>query len=178
MNQVAREASLAKGTLYLYFDTKEELFLALLTEHLNAWFEEFERLASLRPPQNGDDIADLLIQLIGGHEPLRRLLLLLGTVLERNVQPESVRRFYRGLRQKLPPVITRLPLRPDQTMYLLMQVHALVVGWHQVAETNMQMRMAEAYGLPKEYQRPSFEQGFGFAVRAVIKEIEGLSEPL
>lgn len=40
MESIAGEAGVSKGTLYYYFDSKEELFLELL---LN-WLEEFERL--------------------------------------------------------------------------------------------------------------------------------------
>jgi len=39
MAQVAAEAGLAKGTTYLYFRSKEELFLELLLEELGAWVE-------------------------------------------------------------------------------------------------------------------------------------------
>src|SRR6185436_5575120 len=35
---VAERAGIAKGTVYLYFKTKEELLLALLEQLLDAWF--------------------------------------------------------------------------------------------------------------------------------------------
>src|SRR6516164_8593225 len=48
MDEVARRASLAKGTLYLYFATKEELFLGLVERELWAWFDALdERLLSV-----------------------------------------------------------------------------------------------------------------------------------
>ncbi len=44
---VAAEAGLAKGTMYLYFDTKESLYLALHEQHTGAFFEALNaRLAS------------------------------------------------------------------------------------------------------------------------------------
>ena len=58
MNQVAREAGLAKGTLYLYFDTREELFLALLTEHLRAWVGELTTRLDERRPATPGEVAD------------------------------------------------------------------------------------------------------------------------
>ena len=39
MDEVARKAGVAKGTLYLYFRTKEELFLGLLERAFEAWFD-------------------------------------------------------------------------------------------------------------------------------------------
>src|SRR3972149_9538864 len=42
MDEVARKAGVAKGTLYLYFRTKEELFLGLLERAFEAWFDELD----------------------------------------------------------------------------------------------------------------------------------------
>jgi AcrR family transcriptional regulator len=45
---VARSAGLAKGTLYLYFSTKEELFLSVMVEQLANWFDRLgQRLEGL-----------------------------------------------------------------------------------------------------------------------------------
>jgi len=38
MDEVARVAGIAKGTLYLYFKTKEELFLAVYIEDFKEWY--------------------------------------------------------------------------------------------------------------------------------------------
>jgi AcrR family transcriptional regulator len=35
MNEIAKQANIAKGTVYLYFPSKKKLFLALITEGLN-----------------------------------------------------------------------------------------------------------------------------------------------
>jgi AcrR family transcriptional regulator len=45
MDRIADLVGLAKGTLYLYFRTKETLFLSLYEEHLSAWYSELETLA-------------------------------------------------------------------------------------------------------------------------------------
>lgn len=41
MDNVAKKCGLAKGTLYLYFSTREELLLAVLQEDFSAWFDSF-----------------------------------------------------------------------------------------------------------------------------------------
>ena len=46
MDRIATRCGIAKGTLYLYFRTKEALFLALYEEHLLAWYSELESLAA------------------------------------------------------------------------------------------------------------------------------------
>ena len=45
MDRIARRAGVAKGTLYLYFRTKEALFLSLYEERLGAWYTELQALA-------------------------------------------------------------------------------------------------------------------------------------
>ena len=45
MDRIADRAGVAKGTLYLYFRTKEALFLSLYEDRLNAWFAELKALA-------------------------------------------------------------------------------------------------------------------------------------
>ena len=45
MDRIAERASVAKGTLYLYFRTKEALFLSLYEDRLGAWYAELQALA-------------------------------------------------------------------------------------------------------------------------------------
>lgn len=43
MNQIAEAAELSKGTLYLYFSNKEELYVSILLEGLELLHERFEK---------------------------------------------------------------------------------------------------------------------------------------
>ena len=45
MDRIAKRAGIAKGTLYLYFRTKEALFLSLYEERLNGWYSQMQALA-------------------------------------------------------------------------------------------------------------------------------------
>jgi AcrR family transcriptional regulator len=53
MDEVAAEAELSKGTLYLYFKNKDDLFLALSARVLGRVVEQFEQLAQ----RDGDGLA-------------------------------------------------------------------------------------------------------------------------
>lgn len=44
MGDVAKQAQLGKGTLYLYFKTKQELLLAIAVRHQRSMLEAFERI--------------------------------------------------------------------------------------------------------------------------------------
>ncbi|WP_414656402.1 TetR/AcrR family transcriptional regulator [Deinococcus sp. VB343] len=134
MSQVAREARLAKGTLYLYFDTKEELFLALLTHHLRTWLQELHTLLQDRRPQQPAEITATLLQSIQGKENLRRLLLLLNTVLARRLSPETILNFRRDLRHPYESVLSLLPCRPATSRLILGHFYALSSGWQHVAD--------------------------------------------
>lgn len=53
MNDVAHESGLAKGTLYLYFENKEALYLALHQRHVQSFFAD---LLSALEPQHAFDV--------------------------------------------------------------------------------------------------------------------------
>lgn len=58
---IADRAGLAKGTVYLYFTTLEEIFLALLGEHTFKWMSEAqEKLRRARSPITPDKIAEAM----------------------------------------------------------------------------------------------------------------------
>src|SRR5512141_2489327 len=44
VEEVARRAGLAKGTVYLYFTTKEEIYLAVHEQHSHSFFDTLEAL--------------------------------------------------------------------------------------------------------------------------------------
>ncbi|WP_221088344.1 TetR/AcrR family transcriptional regulator [Deinococcus aquaedulcis] len=135
MNQVAREAGLAKGTLYLYFDTKEELFLALLSEHLHRWIEATAELFTERQPRTAEQVAAVLLHHAEHLTPLRRLLVLLGTVLERNVRPELALEFRRDLDLQLRRLVGHMPYDAETAMRVLRHLYAMTIGWQQLSES-------------------------------------------
>ena len=87
MALVARRAELAKGTLYIYFKTKEELFLALAEEELLGWFEDLdEALGRLEGYPAPGQLAALLKGTFQSRPRLTGLLAILPTALEHNVE--------------------------------------------------------------------------------------------
>jgi TetR/AcrR family transcriptional regulator len=62
MDRVAARAGIAKGTVYLYFRTKESLFLSLFEELHNKWHIDLrERLVSADQPVEARDAASGLL---------------------------------------------------------------------------------------------------------------------
>jgi AcrR family transcriptional regulator len=140
MDDIAREARLAKGTLYLYFRTKEEVFLTLQSEEVRQWLQNANALLQAYPEKKipADVFAAAFVASLQMAPRLLRLMALLHTVLEQNVASSSLLRFKHAMREDIegfgPPLATRLGLPTGQGAQLLMRLYALLIGIWQVAE--------------------------------------------
>ena len=140
MADVAERSKLAKGTVFLYFPTKEALFLALLEDLLFSWFARLHGLLEHGEGRwTGARMARTVAESLEGEEPLTRLLAMLQTVLEQNVTVEQVRPFKERLLGALlstgARVEQRLPfLKEGDGPRFLIHLHALVTGLRQMAD--------------------------------------------
>ena len=127
---VAERVGLAKGTMYLYFATKQELFLALTERELFAWLAEVDaQLSEERPAWDIPAVVEIACATLDAHPALTRLLAILSTVLEQNIDLETAIRFKRALLER------RLPfLAPGDGLRTLTRCHALVVGLRHLAD--------------------------------------------
>lgn len=146
MAALAKQAGLAKGTLYLYFRTKEELFLALLESGFDAWFDAIDtRLDAAGAEWTSEDAAEVIVRSIRGREWLARLLSILPTIVEHNVDFDAALRFKRQVMRRTEVaghrLEARLPfLRAGAGARLLVHLHALVIGVWQLAEPSAVIR--------------------------------------
>ena len=62
MSKLAEVADLAKGTLYLYFTTREELVLQIYVDLQDGWISQFIAAEKQRVPQNYDDLCTRFYQ--------------------------------------------------------------------------------------------------------------------
>ena len=133
MAAVARDARLAKGTLYLYFATREEMLLALLQEELAGFFgavvERFGPARAVTPAQ----LARGLTVLVEARPRMVRLLGLLNTIVEHNVGESAVRAFKFFLRDNVGALGVELERRMaglprGSGARALLLFNALVVG--------------------------------------------------
>lgn len=136
---VARAVGVAKGTVYLYFTTKEALFLAILTQQFEGWFAAVNAHLAETGEATVDEMATLFADSLSARPALVRLFALLHVILEQNVDRESALAF----KQMLLENVTRtgallegcLPfLQPGQGATLLLQIYAIVLGVQQMAD--------------------------------------------
>ena len=146
MAALAKQAGLAKGTLYLYFRTKEDLFLALLETGFDGWFDDVDaRLDASGADLTPDQAAEVLVASIRGRETLARLLSILPTIVEHNVEYDAALRFKRQVMRRADVtghrLEARLPfLRTGEGARFLVHLHALVIGVWQLAEPSAVIR--------------------------------------
>lgn len=145
MAAIAEQCGLAKGTLYLYFDSKEELFLATLEGELAAWFDRLGAAMLAAKRMTPRAFAELVAKSLVLHETLADLLPLLHTVLEQNVRLEAALRFKQLLRDRVTmggELVEAVVegMRPGDGVRLLLRTHALVVGLRQVSDPPPQLR--------------------------------------
>jgi TetR/AcrR family transcriptional regulator len=146
MSRVAERAGLVKGTLYLYFATKEELFLEVLREQFHGWFWDLETgLATLPRRGRVDALARLITAVTVARPEFRLLLGVLHGILEQNLPEETALSFKRewlartiamgALLERPLPFLTE-----GQGVHLLFQLYALIIGLQCLTEPAVLVR--------------------------------------
>jgi len=173
MSLVAERADLVKGTLYLYFSTKEELFLELLRGQFHGWFWDLEAgLENL--PRRGrlEAAARLFADAAASRPAFLQLLGVLHGLLEQNLPEASALSFQREWADRSLSVGRHLErelpfLAPGRGLPLLMQAHALIIGLQAMTGPSVLARpLLEPPGSPPGMQ--DFRQAFLQGIRACL----------
>jgi len=139
MTAVAERAGLAKGTLYLYFDTKESLFLGVLEREYTGFFEALDaKLSGEDAPRKPKKMAQYLASELVARPRFTQLLALLHGVLEQNIGEERARGFKKSLIDNTTRTGALLEARLRDLpvgggVRALQQLQALVIGLQAIA---------------------------------------------
>jgi AcrR family transcriptional regulator len=95
LNELARQAGMAKANVYLYFESREALLLALLSEEWTSWFEAFSRELEGRRAESVEGLAQRLARSLASRGLLCALTAALPSVLEQNLSEEAIVAFKR-----------------------------------------------------------------------------------
>lgn len=136
---IVADAGLAKGTVYRYFQSKEQIFLALLAQDFAELFTALDQLITQLPqplPQAAAPFADGYLKLLRQSPTLLPLLALLSAVLEQNLPQPQLLAFKQQLAQALDALGAKLAARfptlsPVRASQLLLHSYALTLGLYQ-----------------------------------------------
>ena len=130
MSVLARKSGIAKATLYLYFETREEVLLALYVETLTRWSQTFS--AGLSERMGDADFVALFETTTLADPNFMILRARLESVIEHNVSIERLVEAKRAMRSLLgglaPQVEGALGLAPESGARLLVALAALQLG--------------------------------------------------
>lgn len=136
ISTVAQYVGIAKGTVYLYFKTKEELFAHIQAQQVTLWFKDLN--TQLEATTGGiEQVATTICASLVERPMLVQLLALLNTVLEQNIDYETALILKTILREHLLKtgalLEKRLGLVSGDGARLLLQIYAVLIGLHQLA---------------------------------------------
>lgn len=140
--QVAEVAGLAKGTVYLYFETKEEIILALHERHSRGLFARIDALlADTREALTPERAVESFCSFVRANPLYLPLGCFCHQSMERNINPEVVYQFRLRTSDEMKTagalLEQRLPaLKPDTGLPLLHDTYAFALGAWQLAEPN------------------------------------------
>lgn len=161
---IAKQAGLAKGTVYLYFKTKEEIFLQLLSDEYDSLLKGLR--TTVEACERKEQLIPALLSGLSGflkQQPLfMPLASMASSVLEQNVPIEIVRDFKLMLIHHLDELDAQfLQFYPSASegefSRLILQTHAMLMGLWQMQNWPEKLKemMAEA---PYNKISPKFEE--------------------
>jgi len=155
MAVLARKTGIAKGTLYLYFETREEVLLTLFIEGLEAWCDAMS--AALSDGMTDAEFVDHFQRITLADPNFLTLRARLESVIEHNVSIDCLVAAKRRMRDLIgelaPPVERVLRLGEGAGGRLLISLAALQVGAAQsklspaVADLDLPEDVAEFMGI-------------------------------
>lgn len=93
LKEIGKETSFSRTSIYNYFQTKEEIFLALLKREYDAWIQELCEAMEADETMTDDEIADVLARTLDNHRQLLKIMSMNHYDLEENSRMELLVEF-------------------------------------------------------------------------------------
>ncbi len=93
LKEIGNETSFSRPTIYNYFQTKEEIFLALYEREYDRWNEELTDILQDNETLTKEQIAEKIAASIANREQLLKLLSMNNYDMEANSRPELLTSF-------------------------------------------------------------------------------------
>jgi AcrR family transcriptional regulator len=154
VSEVATAAGVAKGTVYLYFKSKEDLLLAAHERHVDAFFAALIERASQPQPMHFDDMMHLTTVHIVHVPNFLPLATLMGGLLDKGVTPDVANVFEQRVAQHLQRagalLCRHFPCTDTAAgVRLLMQSYGLILGlWQILGSASCRRTFAQGSSTP------------------------------
>jgi len=137
--EVAERAGVAKGTVYLYFQTKEEIYVAQYEELMTALLARMRDACARGGADVRARVVDAICGFVAEQPDLLRLGGLMNGVLEQNVSAEFVEEYKTRLGVALIATATAItealaPLSFEDATQLFLRSYAITLGLWQQAD--------------------------------------------
>lgn len=96
LKEIGKATSFNRTSIYNYFDTKEEIFLALMQREYELWVKELDALRESQESMTRDGLADALARSLENRERLLKLLSMNHFDMEENSRHENLVEFKRA----------------------------------------------------------------------------------
>ena len=93
IKDIGAVTSFTRTSIYNYFQTKEEIFLALMQREYELWAEEMNELAKENETMTTEEFSSALAHSLEKHEQLLKLLAMNHYDMEENSRPERLTEF-------------------------------------------------------------------------------------
>ena len=93
LKEIGKETSFSRTSIYNYFQTKEEIFLALLKREYDSWIVQLREAMEAKETMTDDEIADVLAGTLDNHRQLLKIMSMNHYDLEENSRMELLVEF-------------------------------------------------------------------------------------
>ena len=157
IKEIARYTSFSRPSIYNYFETKEEIFLAILQREYWRWVAELDKVMESRDAMTRDEIAQVLAETLSAQPQLLKILSMNHYDMEANSREERLVDFKKSYGATLDAVDRLLQkFCPDMTdedrTDFLYAFFPFVYGIHPyTVVTDKQRKAMENAGLNYQY---------------------------
>lgn len=180
MESLAKKSGLAKGTLYLYFQTKEEVFLECTRRSFQNWIETLKTELSAGTQRLTAQQFSAAVLATLNHQPeLPKFLSLLHSALEKNISDTAAFEFKKGLKDQLIQLAQTIEGKTpalssfEVSFSFLMKSYSLLVGLYQVCNPQPQIKKVISHPDLALFQL-SFEEQFRDGLQLLLLGFEKL----
>ncbi len=117
LKEIGKETSFSRTSIYNYFQTKEEIFLALLKREYDTWIMQFQEAIDAKEAMADEEIADILAKTLNDRQQLLKIMSMNHYDLEENSRMELLIDFKVSYGKALKTVAQMLEkFRPDMDL--------------------------------------------------------------